>query len=237
MKRSLYLVVLTVLAALLSSLMTTASAADPAPTVVITTDPADPVTYTAGQTATVNFTVDNVGPGTRLKVVIVGSNGVSKTLHDTDVSGNEQGRSITRMSLAMYINARIYAYVGGSTTPGDTRAFPVKAAVGTRPRGGYLGFIGSYAIFPKGASPVFRSTTLPKRPGVRCLRHEVQKLAAAGWTTVLRGSCRVQNSSGNVDWQWAGKHGSNVKFRVRATFPGDSWNQPSSAPYSYFKFK
>lgn len=232
MKRSLHLLVLTVLAALLSSLLSPwagPAAAEDAPTVTITSNK---TTYVAGQTAAVRFTVAGAGSSTNLRVVLVASTGKSVVLHDAEVYDDVLDKSV-----AMYINSRIYAYVGGATEPSASKGFPVKALVGTRPRGGYLGYSGDYAIFPKGSSPVFRSTTFPKRPKVRCLTHEVQRLYAAGWGTVLRGSCRVQDKNGNVDWQWAGKHGSGVKFRVRATFAGDSWNQPSSAPYSYFKFK
>ncbi len=228
MKRFLHLLVLTVLAALLSTLTSPATAADPTPTVTIS---ADRVTYTAGQTARIVFNVSGSGPGTTLRIVTTFANG-STAERTTWVTDGPQ-----KFSLAMYINTRVRAYIDGETTPSAQRGFPVKAAVGTRPRGGFLGYSGSYAVFPRGASPVFRSTTYPERPGVRCLRHEVQKLAAAGWTTILKGSCRVQKSDGNVDWQWAGTHPSNVKFRVRATFAGDSWNQPANAPYSYFTFK
>jgi len=229
MKRSWHLLVVTVLAALLSTLLSPASAEDPAPTVTITSNK---TTYVAGQTAAVRFTIAGAGSGTHLKVILVGSNGKSVVLHDADVYDDVLDKSV-----AMYINSRIYAYVGGATEPSDSKGFPVKALVGTRPRGGYLGYIGDYAIFPRGSSPVFRSTTYPERPQVRCLIHEVQRLYAAGWGTVLRGSCRVQKKDGNVDWQWAGTHGSGVKFRVRAVFKGDSWNQPANAAWSYFKFK
>lgn len=232
MKRSLHLSALTVLAVLLAGMLpflgSTAAAAD-GPAVSIASDR---VTYVAGQTAALRFTVTGAGSGTRLRIVLVGSTGKSVVLHDTNVFDGTLKKSV-----AMYINNRVYAYLGDAVEPSASRGFPVKAAVGTRPRGGYLGYSGSYAVFPRGTSPVFRSTTFPKRPNVRCLTHEVQKFAAAGWTTVLRGSCRTQNSDGNVDWKWAGTHGSKVKFRVRATFAGDSWNQPAVAPWSYFYFK
>lgn len=228
MKRSLHLLVLTVLAALLATFMSPAAADTHEPAVTITSDKSS---YVAGQTAKLVFHVSNAGSGTTLKVVTKLMSG--KTVErETTVTDGQQ-----KFSLYMYVNTQIRAYIGGSTTVSAYKGLPVKAAVGTRPRGGYLGFSGSYAIFPKGSSPVFRSTTFPSRPGIRCLHHEVWKFGASGWKPVLRGSCRVQNSKGQVDWKWAGKHGSNVKFRVRAIFPGDKWNQPSSAPFSYFKFK
>ena len=117
-----------------------------------------------------------------------------------------------------------------------TRNVPVRASIGTSPLG-YYTRSGGYAVYSKGYSPKYRSATYPAFPGQRCLRHEVQRRYAAGWRTVFTSACRVEGKQGRVDWLWAGKHPSGVKFRLRAKFAGDAVNLANVSTWNYLRFR
>lgn len=187
--------------------------------------------YVAGQTAVLSFTISNAGQNTHLKVVATYANGVKKTLNDTDVYTD----SVPDEQVYMYYDTRIDVYVAGSTQPNATLHLPVQAAIGSA-IGGYYQRSGSYALFPKGSEPVFRSATTPPHAG-RCIRHEVWRQYASGWKPVLLSGCKLENAQGAVTWRWTGTHGSGVNFRVRAKFLGDRLNHANAGKFIYFRLK
>ena len=214
------------LVALLASSSLSAVAADP-PTVTIH---ADRSIYVAGQTAAVDFRVDNVGSGTTLKIVLTYANGHTQT----QSTGAETNGETFRYHYYMYVDTRIDAYMGAATEPSSTLRIPVRAAVGIA-IAGYYQRSGSYAVFAHGSSPTFRSATVPPRL-YRCIRHEVWRRSSSGWIKIGTSPCKSENSQGYVNWTWAGAHSSSYHYRVRARFLGDSWNHANSSKYIYFRF-
>lgn len=226
------LLVLALAAVLSTSVLPTsvlaAFATDPAPSVEVH---ANKTVYVTGQTAVLSFKISNAGQNTHLKVVAVYANGASKVYNDTDVYSD----SVPDEQVYMYFDTRIDVYVAGSTTPDATLKLPVQAAVGSA-IGSYYTRSGSYAVFPKGYQPAFRSATVPAHAG-RCLRHEVWRQYASGWKPILLSSCKAEDSQGSVTWTWVGTHGSGVNFRVRAKFLGDRLNHANAGRFIYFRFK
>lgn len=154
--------------------------------------------------------------------------------------------SVAQCSIGLYYNtvarARLIDGQGTEDTADDTveataiRNLPVKPQIGTSPLGSYTKS-GKYAVYAKGSSPRYRAATYPGFEGKRCLRHEVQRYYASGWKRVFTSACRVQGKQGRVDWRWAGKHPSRVKFRLRATFAGDAVNVASNSTWKYLRFR
>ena len=230
MNRRTRLVVLALVAALLAIpvMVSSASAADPT-TVSITKDRSY---YVAGQSAQLTVVTSGTGSGKALRVTVSYANGATRT-----VSSGATDDTFT-FEFGMYINSTIRADVldGDTVVATDEVTMPVRAKLGTRAFG-YHQKYGSYLLYPRGSSPSFRSAIEPVVKGSRCLRHVVQRRYASGWKNVFTSACRVQDSKGRVDWTWRGKHASGVRFRVRATFAGDSLNRANAGNRIYFKFR
>ena len=183
----------------------------------------------AGKRRVLRVAIDKDG-GVTMDDIADATREVSRVLDDTNVySGTKH------YALYMYIDTTVDVYVADATSPNQTVALPVRAAVGSAVAG-YYQKSGSYAVFAKGAQPSFRSGTTPARK-YRCLKHEVWRESSSGWKVVSLSACKVENSSGVVTWQWTGTHPSGVHFRVRARFFGDSLNHANSGAFVYFRFK
>ncbi len=207
---------------LVGSFLSPASAADPVVEVS-----ASQTTVVAGDS--VKLTVGVATP-TEVRIVYTFANGVVRQEKVALIPGNPY-----RPRIYPPIHVRVDAYAGDATTREDTVTIRVRSRVDTVPRGGVLGYSGSYAVYPRGSSPRYRATDVPGRPG-RCLRHVVQRRYAVGWRTTFTSACRIEQA-GKVDWTWLGKHPSGVNFRVRATFAGDSWNLANRSAWRYLRFR
>jgi hypothetical protein len=231
-------VVLSLLAATLALPALPASAEDPAPAVTLTPDK---TVYVAGQTARLTSKITAHNLDWQVSVQFPGSTDWRQLCASYDVND-----SVRTCTLGLTYNVKVRALLiddkGTSSTSDDTlealttRSIGVKASLATSPMG-YYTKSGSYAVYSKGYSPKFRSASYPGFPGKRCLRHQVQRRYASGWKTVSTSACKVEGKQGRVDWQWAGRHASGVKFRVRVTFAGDSVNKANVGRAFYFRFR
>lgn len=199
--------------------------ADDPPTISIHTDK---TVYSAASTATFVVTVHN-GGNQDLRLHAVRADGSEFDFVGADSVTDDQ----LERELFTDINTHVTATIGTTSASVDLKVRPVLATGA----GGKHGTSGRYAVYAKGAKPLFASQSYPKRPGEMCLRHEVQRLKAGAWRRVTLSGCRAENSKGQVSWRWAGKHASKVKFRVRATFGGDSRNLPGVAGWAYFRLR
>lgn len=135
------------------------------------------------------------------------------------------------------VNTRVtMSITDGSGTRSASWYVGVRPRIATTLHTGYTKVV-AYDVMRRGVSPVFRSGTYPKRPGQMCLRHQLQRYRDGAWRAKLVTACRVEDSTGRVSWKWAGSHPSRVRFRVRATFPGDARNLAGSGPWLYFRFR
>ena len=189
--------------------------------------------YVAGQTASITVVVSGAGSGKYLRATLKRANGTS-TVVNTGAYDDT-----FHFEFAMYFDSTLKTELldADKTTVLDTdnKVFPVKAAVSSA-IAGYYTRSGSYAIFPRGSEPSFRSATIPPRK-YRCIRHEVWREYSTGWKVVGLSACKYENSQGVVTWKWVGSHPSGVHFRVRARFMGDGLNHANAGKLIYFKFK
>jgi len=236
MKRPWYLLVVTVLAALLSTLVSpvvgTAYAVDPA-TVTVT---APHSKYPAGVNADVTIEVTNGGNGD-LAVHAQTADGKVYQLPCGAVGVNDTTQSC---EVFMLLTTRVVATLTNSAN-GDASGskklsvYPNMATSPAAPRG----YSGGYALYVRGDEPLFTTELYPARKSM-CIRHRVQVLRAAGWTTIVTGGCKypskIANYQGKVAWRWYGSHPAGYRFRVHATFDGDTLNGPGSGSFSYFRF-
>lgn len=224
--------------ALLALFPVAASATDPTPSVTLTSNRS---VYVAGQTAT--FTSKVVA--TNLDYVVDVQYPGSATWHVLCASYNVNSDIFT-CDLGLYYNVKVRARLiddkGTADTSDDVTeatandTVPVRASIGTT-YGGYIVKSGHYAVYGRGTSPTFVTSSQPAFPGHRCLRHQVQRKYARSWRTVKTSACQLEGSQGDVTWRWAGRHASGVGFRVRATFAGDPVNLPNAAAWVYFRFR
>lgn len=227
----------------LTGLTGPARAGDEPPTPALSMT-ADKAVYVAGQTAmlTNKITAQNLD-----WVVAVRIAGTSEWKPLCFVQNVRSGTEMCAISLAevpynLTAVAQLIDRHGTEDTADDTveaqvaRSIPVKVKIGTTPTG-YYTQSGGYQVYPRGASPKYRAMAYPAFPGKRCLRHVVQRHYASGWKTIFTSACRAQDSKGQVAWQWAGKHASGVKFRLRATFAGDQVNRANASTWQYLRFR
>ncbi|MCW2787136.1 MAG: hypothetical protein JWP74_3653 [Marmoricola sp.] len=209
-----------------------AAVADPTPTVAITTDHAS---YVAGKVEQVTVVVAGAGSGKELRITAAFPNATTKVLAESD-SVDDEGTF--HFSYTVYVNHTLTADILDGTNVVATAHVTVAESAGlnTDVKGGYLGYSGAYAVFPKGSRPSFRSGDLTWRVANRCLRHEVQRLTSSGWVHAFTSPCRKEQK-GVVVWKWLGKHPEKVRFRVRADFAGDVWNHAGHSPWQHFKIK
>jgi len=231
-KRLLGILLLALVAALIALPGAPASAAGPS--VAITADKAG---YTAGKSARLSIRTRGLPPEASIEVVATLATGKSY-----DLLGRSDAKNETRTveaALAYNVKVRVNVYdtsTGGSPTATDAVAIKVRARLVTQSHGG--GSVsGGYVYYARGTSPSFRSTDYPSYVGHRCLRHQVQRYRDNAWRTVFTSSCKTEAAKGRVDWTWTGKHASKVKFRLRATFAGDTRNRPANAPWLYLRFR
>lgn len=208
-----------------------ASAGDPAPAVTIAKDKA---IYVSGQTEHLTVKVTGAGEGKDLVLTARFPNGTQKVVAATGAYDDT-----FHFSFGVYVNHVVRADVldGDTVVATASVSVPQYARITTGPRGGYLGYAGSYAVFPKGAKPVFRSRDATGKVAKRCLRHEVQRRYASGWKKVFTSACRAESTNSIVDWKWLGKHPSKVRFRARGVFAGDAWNRAQASSWQYFKLR
>ncbi len=236
MKRSLHLLVVTVLAALLATLVSPvvgpASATD-VPTVTVT---APHTKYPAGVNADVTIKVTNGGNG-NLAVDAQTADGKTYRLPCGAVGVNNATQSC---KVFMLLTTRVIATLtsdtnGNASGSKKLSVYPNMATSPSAPRG----YSGGYALYVRGDEPLFTTELYPARKSM-CIRHRVQVLRAAGWTTIVTGGCKypskIANYQGEVAWRWYGSHPAGYRFRVHATFEGDTLNGPGSGSFSYFKF-
>lgn len=238
MKNRTRALLLALLASLLAFPGTAASAEDPPAAVTLT---ADKAVYVASQTARLTSRITATNLHWVVSVQFPGSSEWKQLCLRLNVN-----TSVADCKLGVYYNAKVRALLidgnGTDDTSDDTieamatRNLAVKPQIGTSPLG-YYTKSGGYAVFPKGYSPKYRAATYPGFEGKRCLRHEVQRYYASGWRTVFTSACRVQGKQGRVDWVWAGKHPSGVKFRLRAKFAGDAVNVAANSTWNYLRFR
>jgi len=194
--------------------------------------------YTAGQRETLTVTSSNAGSGKAVVLTLVFPNSTEKGLCASDVS--DPVSDTQSCGVVGYVNhqvrADLYDTASKTIIASTTISVAEIASLSTTAKSGFLGYSGSYAVYAKGAKPVFRSYDSTGKVATRCLRHEVQRRYSAGWKPVFTSACRAETSS-HVDWKWLGKHPSKVKFRVRATFAGDAWNKPGHGAWRYFRFR
>ena len=233
MNRRVQLLVLALAAAFLVSPVGSASA-DPAPNIVMTTNKS---VYVAADTATLTFHTT----ATNLNFDAVAQFPGSPTLHQFQCFAQNVNNDTFTCDLGLAYNVQIQAELtdpsnNNAVVASLTRNIPVRAEMATQGFG-YHATSGRYALYARGSSPTFRSATYPALPGKRCLRHVVQRHYSSGWKNVTTTACKVEAKQGRVDWTWAHKHPSRVDFRVRATFAGDSLNQPNTSAWLYFRFK
>ncbi|RNL62587.1 hypothetical protein EFK50_12555 [Nocardioides marmoriginsengisoli] len=233
MRRPAVLIALVLTCAL--SGMAPASAEDPPPSVTMTKDRAY---YVSGQTEKITVVASGIEGGNpeALRITLLLPNGTSKVLEESSIVNEVP----SRFSYAPYVNHVLRADLVDTTTDEllDSAQLTVVqlANLSTDPKGGFLGYSGAYAVFPKRSRPVFRSRDLTGKVAPRCLRHQVQRRYASGWKPVFTSACRAEQRS-VVDWKWLGKHPSGVRFRVRATFAGDKWNRGNRAAWQYFRLR
>jgi hypothetical protein len=233
---------LSLLAAALALPVLPASAADPGPTVTLT---ASKSVYVAGQTIRLTSSVVASNLTFLAQVRYVGSSEWSKI---------DFARNVNTATFSIKLGTTYYPYnmtvrallidehgtfddsSDDTVVKSVSRSIGVKAGLSIAPVGYYIRS-GGYAVYSKGSSPKFQSDSDPGFPGKRCLRHQVQRRYASGWRGVLTSACKVEAKLGRVSWQWAGKHASGVKFRVRPTFAGDAVNKANLGPWFYFRFR
>ncbi|MCZ4499947.1 MAG: hypothetical protein JWQ74_2502 [Marmoricola sp.] len=233
MKRRAWLLPTVLVAAVLALPGPSATAAT-TPTVTITADKAG---YTAGGSADLTIRTTGSGSGKYIQVSETFANGKTYVLLKKSSSADGVRHVEAAVAYNVTVKATIYdTYASTKVVASGTAVIKVRAKLTTASRGGGSQS-GSYRVYSKGTSPTFRSSDYPSYPGKRCLKHQVQRFRDGAWRTVLTGSCKVEASNGKVDWKWAGKHASNVKFRVRATFAGDKLNRPANAPWTYVMFR
>lgn len=214
-----------------------AAAADP-PVLTLTMNRS---IYVAGQTATFTSHVEAMNLNWGIEYQYPGSTQWKPLCAAVNVNTDTFSCQLP-LAYNMQVRASLIDTQGTETTADDTlearvnRSVPVKVKIGTTPLG-YYSRSGGYAVFARGASPTYRAATYPAFPGKWCLRHEVQRHYATGWRKIFTSACRVEDSKGRVDWRWAGKHASGVKFRVRATFAGDAINRANVSTWNYLRFR
>ncbi|MBO9523664.1 MAG: hypothetical protein J7518_19195 [Nocardioidaceae bacterium] len=174
----------------------------------------------------------NTGNGT-LKIRIEPAGAAATTF-----AMQEPAEGPYQLTLALTVNTRVTAVVeGGTTDPASDTVFVwVRPRIATTLHTGYARS-GAYLVMKRGASPLFRTLTYPKRPGQMCLRHQLQRYRDGAWRARLTSACIIEDSTGRVSWRWAGSHPSGVRFRVRALFAGDSRNLAGNGAWLYFRFK
>lgn len=236
MKRPLHLIVVPALAALFASLVSpvvgTASAAD-GPVVTVT---APNTKYAAGTNADVTINVSNGGNG---DLVVHAQTADGKSYQLPCGAGGVNNATLS-CQVFMVLTTRVVATLTGGSG-GDASAskklsvYPNMATFPSAPRG----YSGGYALYARGDEPLFTTELYPARTSM-CIRHRVQVLRAAGWTTILTGGCKypgkIANHQGKVAWRWYGSHPAGYRFRVNAVFEGDTLNGPGSGSWTYFKF-
>lgn len=187
---------------------------------------------TAGVSVRFSGSYANGGNGTlSIKIEPAGANPI---VFDKQFPANDDTFEVT---LALTVNTRVTAIVHGGDT-GDASAswyVWVRPRIGTVLRTGYQR-VGAYFVMRRGASPVFRSATYPRRPGQMCLRHQLQRYSSGAWRTQGTTACRLEDAYGRVTWKWNGSHPSGVRYRVRALFPGDARNLAGGGAWLYFRF-
>lgn len=199
------------------------------PTITVT---AAHTRYVAGVNASVTIKVTDGGNGT----LTVRANTADGKTYTLDCGAAGVNDTTLSCSVYMFLTTRVVATVTGGTN-GDASAskkvqvYPKMATYPRAPRA----YSGTTAIYRRGDEPLFRSTVYPAR-GSMCIRHQVQVLRSAGWSTILTGGCKNPDSQGQVAWRWYGTHPVGYRFRVRATFGGDSLNGPGSGTWTYFRF-
>lgn len=231
MKRPLLVITLlgALLAALVGPSVGTASA-ETAPTVTVTSSHSR---YPAGVNAAVTIKVANGGNGT-LAVRAETANGKTYQLNCGAAGVNATTQSC---SVPMVITTRVVASLSGGMN-GDATASKrlyVYPKMVTYARS-FRAYSGNYAVYARGDEPLFRTTVYPARYAM-CIRHRVQVLRSAGWSTVGTSSCKRPDSEGRVGFRWYGSHPVGPKFRVFAVFAGDSLNSAGSGSRSYFTFR
>lgn len=232
MKRSLGFLLLALVAALIALPGVPAGAAGPS--VAISADKAG---YTAGQSAKLSVRTRGLPPDASLEVIATTAAGKTYTVLGRSDAANET-RTV-EAAVAYNVTFRVNVYktaTGGSAADTATVAVKVRARLTTQTHGGGSVY-GGYVYYGRGVSPSFRSGDFPSYAGHRCLRHQVQRYRDNAWRTVHTSSCTTEGAKGRVDWTWTGKHASNVKFRLRATFAGDKRNRPANAPWLHVRFR
>lgn len=218
-----------------------ARAADEPPTPALSMT-ADRSVYVAGQTANLTNRITAQNLDWVVAVRIAGTSEWKPVCFIQNVQTSTEQCALAGLVYNLTAVAQLIDRHGTDDTADDTveaqvvRTIPVKAKIGTTPLG-YYNQSGGYQVYPRGASPKFRTATYPYFPGKRCVRHVVQRHYASGWRTILTSACKLQDSKGRVDWQWAGKHASGVKFRLRATFAGDTVNRANVTSWQYLRFR
>lgn len=218
-------VVIVTLVAVLSTNALPASAADPPPTVTVTSNR---TTYVAGMTASVTVEVQNGNNGT-LNVKAQFANGKTATVSCGGVNVND---ATFHCSLYVLINTRIVATIGGVS---DDKLLLVRPSMSSFPTGARA-YQNGKAIYFRGDEPLVRTTVTPSRASM-CIRHQVEVLRASGWKSLLTGGCKYPDPTRNqVLWRWYGDHPTGYQFRVRATFGGDKLNVAGPGTWAYLRF-
>lgn len=189
-----------------------------------------------GYNETATFKVKVTTEGTqRLEVEVAYPNGQLQVFDPTTTESETHTIRIAAYTNAT-VRARVYSYEGADVLATRTAPFRVRAGLSTLTTG-YAPVVNGYQVFSRGSSPKFRSFIALVVPAKRCLRHVVQRKYASGWKTVVTSACRAADSRGRVDWRWAGKHASGVKFRVFPTLAADAYNVASKGAPVYFRFR
>jgi hypothetical protein len=209
--------------AVLAAPIQAAQATDPTVTL------SGPTTATDGDSLVYSITVHNGGGGNlSITWAPVGATPVTEPVAD---GVEDTGDQPLTYRLPMYVNTTVTATLGSVTSSLTVKVRPQISTIVRTPHQTYR----RYAVISAGNVPAFRSTIAPYIAH-RCLTFEVQRLRSGVWRRVVLTGCRAEDSKGRVFWSWAGSHPSNVSFRIRSAFRGDTENVAANGPFTYFRF-
>ena len=97
------------------------------------------------------------------------------------------------------------------------------------------GTSGKYKLYRRSVDPLLLTRILPARPG-SCYRFQGQAYVSGAWRTVLTEPCFTLNGDSIGGVELIGSHTTGMRWRLRATFAGDSLNAAATGSWQYLKF-
>jgi len=97
------------------------------------------------------------------------------------------------------------------------------------------GTSGKYRLYRRTVDPLLLTRILPARP-YGCYRFQAQAYVSGAWRTVGTESCFNLNGDSIGGVELRGSHTTGMRWRMRASFAGDSLNAAATGSWQYLKF-